>query len=176
MVGCLTTLFLQNWLFVDVTPSRWNRKYHVPPKPRYYVNHTTWRHMSEYNHLRLQWPTENNNHFAAGISPTCIYGKELTDCTDIKILSPASLQSSSQHFKQYFYNRMFSSAVYLNHTYVVSTSIAIFINCFSCVTDLLFLSTRQTNVHPINKKYILLIVKVKQSRYRPGVAQMFRRS
>jgi hypothetical protein len=43
-----------------------------------------------------------------------------------------------QTFKMYVYNKMFSSTVSLNHTYVVYTSIAIFSNRFSCVTDLLF--------------------------------------
>jgi len=41
-------------------------------------------------------------------------------------------------FTKYVFNNMLSSTVYLNHTYVVYTSIAIFIDCFSCVTDLLF--------------------------------------
>jgi len=41
-------------------------------------------------------------------------------------------------FKMYVYNKMFSSTVHLNHSYVVYTSIVIFINCFSHVTNLLF--------------------------------------
>jgi len=57
-------------------------------------------------------------------------------------------------FRMYVYNEMSSSTVCLHHTYVVYTYIAIFINCFNCVTHLLFCRLgRPMYIQLIKKKY-----------------------
>jgi hypothetical protein len=148
MVSCLTTLFLQSCLFDETGSSMFLRNLGIC-QPHYMTSHARIQPLMFVEANWKQQTFRNRNFFDL----------RLWERTN-RLYRPQNPFSSISSgfiptFKMYFYN-IFSSTAYLHHTYMVCMSIAIFINCFTYVTDLLFCRPGKPMYIQLKKNILLM--------------------